>query len=416
VSGRRRRDGLIAGLAVALLLAACGPDPKRMNLAAVNLGGAGYPAAKVAPAARSAAPVLHYVTDRAARSEGGYGAARDRAMAYGTVEVRFGAQDWPALVAASSAVPAAGSGVALAVGKLQERARFPATPLPFAGAATGYALMDRVAADQRRAEEAMRASLTEALARSAGREIVLFVHGYNTAFDEAAAAAVDIWHAAGRPGVPLLYSWPSGAGGPLGYLHDRESVDFSVFHFKQTLRLLAAMPEVARIHLVAHSLGTSLSTTALRELQIAERAAGRDPRASLKVETLILAAPDISYDVVSQRLMAERFGLGFGQITAYLNRGDGALALAQRLMRGDRFGRLRPDRLTDEERAVLARAGNVHFVVVEGLRGGLGHSYHRTDPRVLSDIAVTIRSGAGPGAPARRLTREQGNFWTIPRR
>lgn len=412
-----RRCATLAGLMALLLLAGCGPEPKRMNLAAVNLAEPGYPADDVAPASRSVAPVLHYVTDRAPRPDGGYGAARDRSMAYGEVEVRFGAADWPALVAASTAGPASAAGeVPLVVGTPRERARFPATPLPFAGAATGYALMDRIEADQRRAEAAMRAALAEALAGTDRPEIVLFVHGYNTPFDEAAAAAVDIWHAAGRPGVPMLYTWPSGAGGPLNYLHDRESVDFSVFHFKEMLRLLAGMPEVRRIHLVAHSLGTSLATTGLRELLIAERGAGRDPRRTLKIETLILAAPDISYDVVSQRLMAERFALGFGQITAYLNRADGALALAQRLMRGDRFGRLRPGRLTEEERAVLARAGNVHFVAVEGLGSGLGHSYHRTDPRVLSDIAVTIRSGAGPGAPARGLVREEGNFWTIPRR
>ena len=37
------------------------------------------------------------------------------------------------------------------------------------------------------------------------------------------------------------------------------------------------MPEIENIHIVSHSLGTDVSTTALRELVIENRAAGGDP-------------------------------------------------------------------------------------------------------------------------------------------
>lgn len=65
------------------------------------------------------------------------------------------------------------------------------------------------------------------------------------------------------------------------------------------------MPEVGSIHILAHSRGTDITTTALRELVIEARAAGKNPVTFLKVKNIILAAPDLDYGVVTQRLIAE---------------------------------------------------------------------------------------------------------------
>ena len=128
--------------------------------------------------------------------------------------------------------------------------------------------------------------------------------------------------------VPMLYSWPSGSDGLFGYLTDRESGEFTIFHLKQFLRVLASTPGLRRIHIVAHSRGAAVAFTALREMIIEDRARGLDPVESLKIENLILAAPDVSFDIVGQRLVAERFGLAFGRLTVYINQSDDALKLA----------------------------------------------------------------------------------------
>ncbi|WP_367646750.1 alpha/beta hydrolase [Ruegeria arenilitoris] len=112
-----------------------------------------------------------------------------------------------------------------------------------------------------------------------------------------------------------MYSWPSRRGSLFGYFTDRESGECTIFHLKETLRMLCAMSKVKRLHIIAHSRGTDVTTTALRELMIEARAYGCDPRRVLKVENLILPAQDLDFGVVSQRLIEEQFGPAIGQIT-----------------------------------------------------------------------------------------------------
>ena len=62
-----------------------------------------------------------------------------------------------------------------------------------------------------------------------------------------------------------------------------------------------------------------------------------------RIETLILAAPDIDLGVMEQRLVAEMFGVGFGQINVYMNPNDNALGLAGMVFGNRRFGCRRHD-------------------------------------------------------------------------
>lgn len=404
-------------LAMAVALSACAP--------AVRLGGAPnvysnidyYPEAEVPQALRSVTPTLFYVTDRAPAPGGGYGSARSDSMVFGAARLRFGdGLDWPGLLEVSVR-PHAGRGVPLALEATDERVRFPATPLPFAPLGDGRVrVAPEAQADWDAQARAMQAQLRTAILAANRREVVLFVHGFRNSFEDGHATLANIWHFSGRVGVPLLFSWPANNPGLFGYFKDRESGEFSVFHLKQVLTILAGIDELERIHIVAHSRGADIATTALREMVIAERAAGRNPRATLKVENLILAAPDIDFGVVRQRLVAERFAPAFGQITVYLNPRDGALGLAQTLMSGVRMGRLTLDRVDPRVREVFARIGNVHFVDVERPGKTLSHAYFRANPAVVSDIVLTIRTGAAPGGadrPLERFAGLEGPFWSL---
>ena len=407
------------GIVVALMaaLAACAqPD---------RLGGAPnvysnidyYPEAEVPVALRTVTPTLFHVTDRAPAPDGGYGHERSDSMVFGSAEVRFGdGLDWPGLLEVSVR-RRAGLGLPLTVEKVNELVRFPETPLPFTPLGEGRVRVapEAQAAWDARARE-MQAQLRSAILGANRREVVLFVHGFRNDFEEGHATLANIWHFTGRVGVPLLFSWPADNPGVFGYFKDRESGEFSVFHLKQALTILAGIDELERIHIVAHSRGADVATTALRELIIAERAAGRNPRRTLKIENLILAAPDIDFGVVRQRLVAERFAPAFGQITVYLNPRDGALGLAQTLMSGVRMGRLSLDRVDPRVREVFERIGNVHFVDVERPGSRLSHAYFRVNPAVVSDIVLTIRTGAAPGGvdrPLERFENLEGPFWSL---
>jgi len=344
------------------------------------------------------APRFHYVSDRGVEPAGGdalrFTVRRDPEMSYGVAEIETGA-DRPRLRGA------------------RERVRFAPTPLPFSVVA-GRPVTDPEAAREQAAHEAaMRASLGRALRESGRRDILLYVHGFNSRFDDTMETLARLWRATEETTLPVAFSWPSGNPGAFAYFKDRESGEFAIFHLKRTLRILAGVPGLRRIHVVAHSRGSEVVTTALREMVIAERAAGRDPRHALKVENLVLAAPDLDFSIARQRLIAERFGPAFGRITVYINPGDSALGLAQVLLAGVRFGRISPDQLGATERAIFASIGNVHFINVTAVTGGSSHNYFRSNPDVLHDMAEVIVSGAAPGDPARSLEPDPGNFWRL---
>ncbi|MGR3461682.1 MAG: alpha/beta hydrolase [Roseovarius sp.] len=349
-------------------------------------------------AAGGDAAAVHFVSDREVETTDAatqrFTARRDPAMRYGVALVEMRG-DRPRLRA------------------VRERVRFPSTPLPFAIEAGQIVTEPAAARAQAESEAAMRTALARALRETGRRDILLYVHGFNSRFDDTMETLARVWQATQETTVPVAFSWPAGNTGAFAYFKDRESGEFAIFHLKQTLRILAGVPGLRRIHVVAHSRGSEVVTTALREMVIAERAAGRDPRRALKIENLILAAPDLDFSIARQRLIAERFGPAFGRITVYINPGDGALGLAQMLLAGVRFGRISYGELGPAEREIFTSVRNVHFINVSSVTGQSSHNYFRSNPDVLHDMAEVIVSGAAPDDPARNLSPDEGNFWRL---
>lgn len=403
---------LWVAIAAALVLASCGDRPIRLADAPTLYAVSRYPAAEVPPALRSVVAPILYVTDRARNADGSYGVERSDSMAFGQADVTLGNfSSWDALVAASQDM----RNLREAVEPLGyvEAVRFPSTPLP-ASVAGGRAVVDPdAAAEYRAGVAAFQRAFAARLAETPRKEAIVYIHGFNSELDDALATTASLWHYAGRIGVPITYSWPAGNRGVTAYLKDREAGEFTIFHLKEFLRALAGVPGLQSIQIVAHSRGADVTTSALRELVIAETAAGRDPRATLKVRTLILAAPDLDYGVVRQRLAAEGTVAAVGQATIYLNPADGALGIAQTIATGTRVGRLRPEDFSDRDFERLERFGNAFYIDVEGAPGRLGHTYFRDNPAVLSDVVLTLRTGAQPGEAARPLEPVRGPYWKL---
>ncbi|WP_300548259.1 alpha/beta hydrolase [Roseovarius sp.] len=343
---------------------------------------------------------LYFITDRnpSRPAEGTllYTPKRSSSMAFGTARLRPDE-----------------NGKRSRLTQLHEALRFPATPLPFSQNA-GVILPDRAATTRYgTSATALQAQLAQALRESGQDEVLLYVHGFNSSFAESVETLARIWQSAGQSPVPLAYSWPADNPGMFGYFKDRESGEFSIFHLKETLRMITATPGLGRFHIIAHSRGSDVVTTALRELVIETRAAGRNPRQSLRIENLILAAPDLDFGVVRQRLVAEKFGPAFGRITVYINPEDSALGLAQTLMTGTRFGRLSYSELEPNDREIFAQIGNVDFINVSAVTGKSSHGYFRNNPEVLMDIARVLQSDAPPDSPKRNLIHAEANFWRL---
>ncbi|WP_170428512.1 alpha/beta hydrolase [Ruegeria arenilitoris] len=132
---------------------------------------------------------------------------------------------------------------------------------------------------------------------------------------------------------------------------------------------------------------------------------GRDPRKVFRVENLVLAAPDLDFGVVSQRLITEQFGPAIRAITIYTNRRDRALGLSQSPMAGVRFGRLEGEEVGQTESEIFANVRNVHFIDVKGASDLFGHTYNRDNPAVPSDIALLIVTGASRHGAGQKMIR-----------
>lgn len=122
------------------------------------------------------------------------------------------------------------------------------------------------------------------------REVLVFVHGYNTNDAEGIYRLAQIAHDFQASSPVLLYSWPS-AGDPRGYVYDRDSVYFSRDGLESLLVHLT-QDGGFDVLLVAHSLGGQLVMETLRQLSLSGQGHVLDSLTGVG-----LISPDIDEDV-----------------------------------------------------------------------------------------------------------------------
>lgn len=395
------------------LLAACATGTYISEPPNLYLAGQNYPSDTVARSLRTSMPQIFYVTDRE-RDGAGYGTDRSTAMAFGAARVQYGADlTWEELVARTH-VDSGRNISSLSVESVDEIVKFSSTPLPYAREAGELRHLPESTDAYQQETQAFQDAIRAHIAATGNTRVLLYVHGFNNSFDDSVTTLANVWHFAGRGTIPVTFTWPAGAGGgPLGYFRDRDAGTFSVYHVKEFVRMLAAIPEVSDIDIVAHSRGSDVITTALRELIIFARGQGIHPKIALKTGTFIMAAPDLDFGIVRQRLQAERFSEAFEQINLYVNPDDGALKFSGYLTRSARLGSIEAEDFVDGELQLLRKEGLVHFIRVENLKGGLGHGYFRDNPAVLSDVVLALRTRAFPGGTLRPLELDDDGFWSL---
>ena len=129
------------------------------------------------------------------------------------------------------------------------------------------------------------------------RDLLLFVHGYNTNLAEGVYRLAQMDHDLKIAAVPVYFSWPT-AERAVGYVYDRDSALYSRGHLTDLLHLIReARPD--RVILLAHSMGSFL--TAETMLQMDQRAPGSLPD---MIDSLVMMSPDIDVDLSVTQLSA----------------------------------------------------------------------------------------------------------------
>jgi len=211
--------------------------------------------------------------------------------------------------------------------------------------------------------------------------ILVFVHGYNSSFSDAARRAAQLAFDLRFGGSTVLFSWPS-RDATLEYTVDEQSAEWSVPDMKEALAgLVAAAPDTP-IYVIAHSMGNRVFTRGFKAL-LAETPAARTP-----FKQIVLAAPDIDADVFRREIAPAILGQG-PRVTLYASSNDKALAAS----RGVHGGYVR---LGESGKDIVVLQG-LDTVDASGVSTEfLGHSYYGDSNTVMSDLKYVIRKSLPP--------------------
>jgi esterase/lipase superfamily enzyme len=98
------------------------------------------------------------------------------------------------------------------------------------------------------------------------RQAVIFVHGFNTNFDETLYRLAQIGHDFHMPGAKVLFAWPTRHRLSL-YVHDEDSAAIARDGLEALLKTLAA-GGFSRIVILGHSKGAQIVVETLRQMRI----------------------------------------------------------------------------------------------------------------------------------------------------
>lgn len=222
--------------------------------------------------------------------------------------------------------------------------------------------------------------LRNQVAAASRRELLVFVHGYNVAFDAAVRRTAQIAYDLKFPGAAVCYSWPS-HGGLLLYSADENNVEWTVPHLKRFLTRLREESGADAINLVAHSMGTRALTNALREF------ARESQEQGALFNQVVLAAPDIDAEVF-RRDLAPALARTAERVTLYASSNDQALLASRKLHAYPRAGESGPNLV------VLPGIDTIDVSAID--TSLLGHSYYGDNDSVISDLYRLVHESLPP--------------------
>ncbi|MBY5699258.1 alpha/beta hydrolase [Rhizobium leguminosarum] len=217
-----------------------------------------------------------------------------------------------------------------------------------------------------------------------GGHALVFIHGFNNKYEDSVFRLAQIVHDSGMQATPILFTWPSRAQ-LTGYEYDKESTNYSRTALEQSLRVLAADPDVKDITILAHSMGTWLAMESLRQMGI------RDGHVNAKIHNVILASPDIDIQVFAKQYV--EMGEPKPKFTIFVSQDDRALA-ASSFITGNvsRLGAIDPSK--EPYRSRLEKAGITAIDLTKvKTEDSLHHGKFAESPEIVQLIGQRLMTG-----------------------
>ncbi|TBZ65294.1 alpha/beta fold hydrolase [Rhizobium leguminosarum bv. viciae] len=217
-----------------------------------------------------------------------------------------------------------------------------------------------------------------------GGHALVFIHGFNNKYEDSVFRLAQIVHDSGMQATPILFTWPSRAQ-LTGYEYDKESTNYSRTALEQSLRVLAADPDVKDITILAHSMGTWLAMESLRQMGI------RDGHVNAKIHNVILASPDIDIQVFAKQFV--EMGEPAPKFTIFVSQDDRALA-ASSFITGNvsRLGAIDPSK--EPYRSRLEKAGITAIDLTKvKTEDSLHHGKFADSPEIVQLIGQRLMTG-----------------------
>ena len=257
--------------------------------------------------------------------------------------------------------------------------------------------------------------LSSRVATSRGREVLIFIHGFNVSFEDALRRTAQLAYDLAFDGAPVAFTWPARSISiPIAALSSvssaalfastteydaaEDNAELAAFSLRAFLNEVRKRSGATTIDLIAHSMGARVLTKALSQIV--------EPQPSPKEASLrqiILAAPDI--DVELFKKLAESFRLKANRITLYASSKDRLLAISKQIHDRPRAG---------EAGADIVVIPGIDTIDVSAVDTELdGHSYYGDNRSVVSDIFQLLRSGSPPGERfgLAQVIAPSGRYW-----
>jgi esterase/lipase superfamily enzyme len=210
------------------------------------------------------------------------------------------------------------------------------------------------------------------------RDALIYIHGYNVTFEEAAIRTAQMGYDLKVEGVTAFFSWPS-KGSYLGYKADEASIQASEPHLEEFLTRMLLESDAERVHVVAHSMGNR------GLLRSVARVLSQAAQSGKKFAQIFLAAPDVDQTVFQN--LADVYPRVSERTTLYVSAQDRALGISGFLAAYPRAGYFPPVTLVQDVDTI--KVSDIDLTI-------MGHSYYAEAEAILYDMQSLMQRNDDP--------------------